>query len=201
MRKQMKNKFSFIPNLLSLIRLALVPVFLVLFETDYPRNLKAAMIVFVIAGITDVADGFLARHFSWESNMGRLLDPLADKLMQCTAILCLCFKRIIPIWFVIPYLMKELAMLAGGIFILKKKDIVVKSRWYGKAACVMFYAVIVVITIIILFSGNNIEQAKPIITVLCVITLVLTVAALVSYFVSYFINPKKEVFTNVPEDR
>lgn len=194
----MKEKFSFIPNLLSAIRLILVGVFVVLFESD---NLTAAMTVFVFAGFTDVTDGFLARRFGWESNIGRLLDPLADKLMQCTVLICLAMHGILPMWFVIPYMIKEAAMLLGGIFMLKKKDVVVKSRWYGKATCVFFYAVIVAVAIIIIVSGDNIEPVKPIIYTLCAVTLAMTVAAMVCYFISYFINPKKEVFTNVPEDR
>lgn len=197
----MINKLKFIPNLLSFIRLLLVGVFIALFFADYPKNLTYAMIVFLIAGATDVADGFLARHFKWESNIGRLLDPLADKTMQCTVLVCLLIKKILPIWFAVPYLIKETAMLAGGVIILKKKDVVVKSRWYGKTVCVLFYAVIVAITLIIILSGENIGNAQPVIYALCAITLVLTVAAMVTYFISYVINPKNRVYTKVPEDR
>ena len=197
----MLKKLKFIPNLLSIIRLLLVGVFVALFFTDYPRNLTYAMIVFVIAGATDVADGFLARHFNWESNVGRLLDPLADKTMQCTVLVCLLIKRIIPVWFAVSYLIKEVAMMTGGVIILKKKDIVVKSRWYGKAVCVLFYAVIVIISLIIILSGENVGDARPIIYTLCTVTLALTVAAMVTYFISYVINPQNRIYTNVPDKK
>ena len=91
----MKSKLKHIPNVLSVIRILLVFVFVYLvFAGD---NLFAAVIVFLVAGATDVVDGFLARKYNWITNLGKLLDPFADKLMQCTVLVCLCLKKIILI--------------------------------------------------------------------------------------------------------
>ena len=87
----MKN----IPNILSLIRLLLVPVFVLLF---FAEKTFAAAAVFVISGITDVLDGFIARKFGFISNLGKVLDPLADKLTQMSAFVCLYIAKLIPLW-------------------------------------------------------------------------------------------------------
>lgn len=88
---------KFIPNILSVIRLCLVPIFVVLFFMEYPKNVWYAIFVFFLAGATDVLDGWLARRNNWISNVGKILDPLADKTMQCTALICFYIKSIIPL--------------------------------------------------------------------------------------------------------
>ena len=139
----MKLKLKHIPNILSIIRILLVGVFICLFFLDYPRNLPYALLVFVLAGVTDVVDGFLARKFNWISNLGKVLDPLADKLMQCTVLICMLIKSLIPAWLVIPFILKEVLMLLGGLFIFRKRSVLVVSNVYGKATVVVFYIAIV----------------------------------------------------------
>ena len=92
----------YIPNLLSVVRICLVPIFALLFFLDYPRHVIPAVAVFFVAGATDVVDGYLARKHGWVSNVGKVLDPLADKLMQCTVLICFYIKEIIPICFPAP---------------------------------------------------------------------------------------------------
>ena len=89
-------KLKNIPNILSFIRLCLVAVFAVLFFSGYTGW---ALIVFLVAGATDVIDGFLARRYNWITNLGKILDPLADKTMQCMVLVCLCIDKYIPWWF------------------------------------------------------------------------------------------------------
>ena len=69
---------KYIPNLLSVLRILLVPLFAILFLYEYPKYISAAIAVFILAGITDVVDGFLARKFCWITNIGKVLDPFAD---------------------------------------------------------------------------------------------------------------------------
>ena len=98
-------KLKNIPNILSVIRILLVFVFVYLvFVTD---NLLAALFVFFLAGATDVVDGYLARRNNWITNLGKILDPFADKLMQCTVLVCLWIKNIVPIWFALAFFFKE----------------------------------------------------------------------------------------------
>ena len=77
-------KKSYIPNYISVFRLCLIPLFLHFYFVQ--KNVIRAVITFVVAGASDVLDGYLARHFNWTSNLGRILDPLADKCMQATVL-------------------------------------------------------------------------------------------------------------------
>ena len=123
-------KLKNIPNILSVIRILLVFVFVWLFfalEKPY-----VALLIFLIAGLTDVVDGYLARRNNWVSNLGKILDPLADKLMQCTVLVCLYIRHYIPIWFVIPFFVKELFTLLIGFIVIKRRSVAVVSKWYGK---------------------------------------------------------------------
>ena len=78
-----------IPNLLSLLRLVLVPVFAVVFFQPAPDAHRWAVLIYLTAFLTDVADGWIARHFNQITKLGRILDPLADKLMTFTVIICI----------------------------------------------------------------------------------------------------------------
>ena len=135
-------KLKDIPNMLSVIRIILVFVFVfVFFVLNSPY---AALVVFLLAGLTDVIDGYLARRNNWITKLGKILDPLADKLMQCTVLVCLLIKGYIPLWFVVPFFIKEGFTLLMGLLAIKKRDIAVVSKWYGKLAVCLFYATIVV---------------------------------------------------------
>ena len=125
-----------IPNILSSIRLIMVGVFVWLFGAG--RYLPA-LYVFVAAFFTDVLDGYLARRNNWVSDIGKLLDPLADKLMTIAALACIYFARKHPIYLIVFLIMlvKELLMLIGGL-LLTKKDIVVFAHWPGKIAAGLF---------------------------------------------------------------
>ncbi len=130
-----------IPNLLTTARLLLIPLFAYLVLGA--KNLPAAASVFVLSGITDIVDGYIARHFQMITNFGKIYDPFVDKLMQITAIVSLGFADIIPFWLILVVLCKEVAMIVtGGILYLKK--IVVYSHWYGKVTTVILYTVVVV---------------------------------------------------------
>ena len=103
-----------IPNLLSLLRLVLVPVFAVVFFQPAPDAHRWAVLIYLTAFLTDVADGWIARHFNQITKLGRILDPLADKLMTFTVIICITADGIIPLWAVVVFFLKELTMAIGG---------------------------------------------------------------------------------------
>ena len=128
-----------VPNALTIIRFLLIPVIVI---SIFNGNYIIAFIFFTLSGITDIADGFIARKFNLISNFGKLMDPLADKLTQIATIASLTLKDIIPIWILAIVLLKELIMIAGASF-LYGKDVVVYSKWYGKLATVLFYVAIV----------------------------------------------------------
>ncbi len=141
-----------VPNALTIIRFLLIPVIVIsIFNGDY----IIAFIFFTVSGITDIADGFIARKFNLISNFGKLMDPLADKLTQISTIASLTIIDIIPIWILAIVLLKELIMIAGASF-LYGKDVVVYSKWYGKLATVLFYVAIVFSLLINQFNLESI---------------------------------------------
>lgn len=128
-----------IPNILTIVRFFLIPVIMkYLFQDDY----LAAFIVITISGLTDVLDGCIARKFNFITNFGKLIDPLADKLTQILILVTLSMKDIIPSWFLIIVIFKELILIIGASF-LYGKELVVSSKWYGKLSTVLFYVAIV----------------------------------------------------------
>lgn len=134
-------KLKNIPNILSIIRICLVFVFIALFFSD---KVIAALVIFLVAGATDVIDGYLARRYNWITNLGKILDPVADKLMQCTVLVCLCIGKYIPIWFAAVFFLKELCTLLMGFIVIKRRSVTVVSKWYGKFTVCLFYATIAV---------------------------------------------------------
>ena len=175
-------KLKNIPNILSILRIMLVGVFVFVFFNDYPNNLLWALVVFLTAGLTDVIDGFLARRFNWVSNLGKILDPLADKLMQCTVLVCMLIKGLIPDWLVVPFILKEFLMLLGGLLIIKKRKVVVVSNIFGKMTVVFFYAAIVLCIVARDFLAENLI----LLYIICALVLVAAISALVNYAATYF---------------
>ncbi|NLD86933.1 MAG: CDP-diacylglycerol--glycerol-3-phosphate 3-phosphatidyltransferase [Clostridiales bacterium] len=134
-----------IPNALSLLRLILVPVFALVFFSELEGAYLIAGGIFLFAGITDVLDGYIARKYNMITRLGRILDPLADKLMQVTAFVCMAIAKLIPVWVILILAAKELIMLLGGSIILKRCNDVPSSNIYGKAASAVFYVVTLLI--------------------------------------------------------
>ena len=164
-----------IPNALTIVRFLLIPFILFYIFTG---NYILAFIFFTISGITDVVDGYIARKFNLISNFGKLMDPLADKATQIATLASLVIIDIIPIWFLIIVLAKEFIMIVGASF-LYGKDVVVYSRWYGKAATVLFYLAIVCSLLLKQFNLGGIWQELDYM-VYC-LALITTIFALIMY--------------------
>ena len=133
-------KLKYIPNILSCIRILLVPVFIHLFFVYYDSRIYVPLCVFLFAGMTDIVDGYLARRNKWITTLGKLLDPLADKLMQCSVLVCFAVKIPVLGWLAGMFVLKELFMICGALIVLKKIKVAVKSHWYGKITTAVFYA-------------------------------------------------------------
>ncbi len=143
-----------IPNILSVLRLFMIPAFVITyFELGVGKCVFIPAGIYALAWLTDVLDGYLARRNNWITDIGKLLDPLADKLMQFAAILCFTFDSPIFLLILIPFLIKEFGMLFGSMFIMSKKNVVVQSSWYGKFSTAALF--ICAFTRII-FRGNAI---------------------------------------------
>ncbi len=185
---KIKDKLKHIPNILCIIRLLLIFVFIFL---ALKGDLYAALVVFFVAGATDVLDGYLARRNNWVSDLGKILDPLADKLMQFTVLVVFYFLGLIPIWFVIPFVVKDGLSLLMGMLVIKKRNIVIVSKWYGKMTVVMFY---LTIAISVIFEKSLTEH--PIVYVLIFMpAIIMAIAAFVGYLKHYSAlkNPESEL--------
>jgi len=103
-----------LPNLISVARMLLViPVVWALLNQEY----SLALVLFAVAGISDAVDGFLAKHYSWQSRLGSILDPLADKLLLVSSYLALAWVGLIPVWLVAAVLLRDLLIVAGAVLL------------------------------------------------------------------------------------
>ncbi|MBE6065628.1 CDP-diacylglycerol--glycerol-3-phosphate 3-phosphatidyltransferase [Clostridium cochlearium] len=127
-----------IPNILTLFRMFLIPIFVIIFFSNIKNNLFYSICIFLLAGITDILDGYIARKYNLITKWGIVLDPLADKLMLLTVLFCLSSSNIIPTWILIIVSLKEFVMIiVGGI--LYNKDFIIPSNKFGKLSTFMFY--------------------------------------------------------------
>ena len=164
-----------VPNILTVIRLLLIPLIVFyIFTGQY----ILAFIFFTISGITDIADGFIARKFNLISNFGKLMDPLADKLTQISTLASLVFANIIPVWILVVVFLKEFIMICGASF-LYGKDVVVYSKWYGKLATVLLYIAIVISLLLKQFDISGIWEFLDL--GIFILALVATIFSLIMY--------------------
>lgn len=162
-----------IPNILTVIRLLIIPVFgYYLFKG--PGYYTFAVFLFLLAGLTDILDGYIARKFNMVTSWGKLADPVADKLMQITALIILTIQQKIPTVILIIVIAKEAFMGLGSILLYKKENFVVSANWYGKMATVVFYFAI----IMIIFN-------EPFSNVFIVVAVLATLFAFVMYSRTY----------------
>lgn len=135
-----------IPNAITAIRFVLIPFFgyfLYMGQFDSSQYITA-VIIFIAGGITDVLDGFIARKFNLITSFGKLADPIADKLMQITALVILTMQNKIPVVVLIIVIAKEAFMGTGTILLYKQENVVVSADWYGKLATVVFHIAIII---------------------------------------------------------
>ncbi|MDD2418657.1 MAG: CDP-alcohol phosphatidyltransferase family protein [Oscillospiraceae bacterium] len=136
-----------IPNALSLLRIALLPVFVVFYINSQDNSTLAywAFGVLVFSGITDSLDGIIARKFNQITDLGKLLDPLADKLTQVTVVICLALHHKAVVYLLVVCLVKEICQGLGGLILLKKGKKIRGAHWFGKVSTFTFYAVMFMI--------------------------------------------------------
>ena len=137
------KKIMTVPNVITFVRLFLVPVFAILFFA-FSEMRYLALICFIVACISDIADGYIARKYNMVSEIGQVLDPFADKLMYITVVFCLVYTARINFWLFLIYMTKELVMIIAAAIMFEKDDHTIPAKWYGKLSTVLFFLVIVV---------------------------------------------------------
>ena len=171
-----KKDILTVPNALSLFRLLLSPLMLYLYRDRQAYTAVAVLIA--LSALTDVLDGRIARRFHCVSDIGKVLDPIADKLTQGCLILCLLDKYPWFLWLLLLFLVRELVVTGMGCLVLKRTDIMNGAMWYGKAATVLIYSCMF---LLILFPGIP-ESAAAVMCVCCAGMIVLSMILYVLYY-------------------
>ena len=185
------NKNITIPNLLSVLRILLILPFVYFFMTG---NVLLAGLMLALSGLSDVFDGMIARKFNQVTDLGKMLDPVADKLTQGTVAICLAIWEPVLLPILAIFIVKELAMLAGGIYlVLKRKKRPTAAKWYGKVGTALFYLSFTAIVAMRFFNIDNLAVT--------IILLAVTAAFMVYAFYEYFKIFRRLLSSTDPADR
>ena len=167
-----------LPNRLTVLRVCMVPVFVVFMLWDGLGSAAkyVAAAIFILASMTDWLDGYLARKNNLVTDFGKFMDPIADKLLVCSAMICLVEKGVLPAWIVIIIIGREF-IISGFRLVASDKGVVIAASYWGKFKTVS--QMLMVILLILDLGGVFNEIAQ----VLIWVALVLTVVSLVDYMV------------------
>jgi len=174
-----------IPNILTIIRFILIPF---IFMAVMKQHFLTALIIFTISALTDVLDGYIARKYNYITDIGKLIDPLADKLTQIALLLSLAILEILDWWIFMIVFIKEFVMVVSASVLYSKKDVVVYSKWYGKLATTLFYLAIVTSLIIRQF---NINIAFRLDLYLYYLAILATIFSLIMYSIKFKFKTEK----------
>lgn len=126
-------------NALTTGRILVIPLFLYCFFADFPNHYFWAGTIFVLSGISDFFDGYIARTHNLTTNLGRLLDPLADKLSMISAFVSLAIVQLLPFWIIMIILVREVAILSGSILVYATGNDIIFPTRFGKVATFCLY--------------------------------------------------------------
>lgn len=165
-----------LPNKLTLFRVILIPFFVLFMLVDITAYDKwIALAIFIVASLTDLLDGKIARKYNLVTNFGKFMDPLADKLLVCSALICLVALNKIPAWIVIIIIAREF-IISGFRLIASDNGVVIAASYWGK-----FKTTFQMVMICLMIA--DIEAISLITTVVMWIALILTVVSLVDYLI------------------
>lgn len=173
------NQNLTIPNALSVLRILIIPFFAWYFLHD---QLGIAVVLLVLSGLSDCVDGLIARKLNQVTELGKILDPFADKLTQGVVALCLAVKFPVIGPLLLLFIVKEVVMLCCAFGLLKKKKRPCAAQWYGKVATVMFYVSVAAIVVM----DGFFHVPRTAFVVISSVLLVLTAAMMVYSAVKYF---------------
>lgn len=171
-----------LPNKLTIFRMILVPVFVFLLLADFiPIDLQyrryIALVVFIIASSTDALDGYIARKYNMVTNFGKFMDPLADKLLVCSALISMIQLGDIPAWIVIVIIAREF-IITGFRTLAVEQNIVIAAGVWGKLKTIAQMVMIIVILPNINIEGFNIVE-----NILIYLSLILAIISALDYLI------------------
>ena len=168
-----------LPNKLTLLRVILVPFFVAVLLTGCFGDASkwVALAIFIIASLTDMLDGKIARKYGLVTNFGKFMDPLADKLLVCSAMICLVELDRLPAWIVIIIIAREF-IISGFRLIASDNGVVIAASWWGK-----FKTVSQMTMVILLIADIQTDAVQLISVIVTYIALILTIVSLVDYII------------------
>lgn len=183
--KNWKKEILSIPNLLSLFRLALIPVYILIYlNATSASDYYLAAAVLAVSCLTDLIDGKIARHFNMITTLGKILDPLADKATQFSLIVCLSIKYPVLLYLIGVFVLKEgFQLIAGGINL--RKGIMLKGALLSGKIC----TTILFISLILLVMIPTLPNSA--VTIIAVVDMVFMLVAFVDYLLAYFTKESK----------
>lgn len=137
-KNESSRRIVTIPNALSLFRLLLIPLLIWLYCGE--QNDRMTALVLLISGISDACDGFIARRFHMVSDLGKILDPVADKLTQLAMLFCLLTRFPILLVPFVLLLVKELTTGIMGLIVIRRTRTVLSADWHGKLTTLLLYS-------------------------------------------------------------
>ncbi|MDD3218962.1 MAG: CDP-diacylglycerol--glycerol-3-phosphate 3-phosphatidyltransferase [Lachnospiraceae bacterium] len=165
-----------LPNKLTILRVCMIPFFVAFMLLNGGNGWQkwVALAIFVIASLTDTLDGYIARRDNLVTNFGKFMDPLADKLLVCSALICFVDLHRLPTWICIIIIAREF-IISGFRLIASDNGIVIAANWWGKAKTISQMIMIIVLIANLGGAFGIVEQ------VLIYLSLVLTVVSLCDY--------------------
>ena len=166
-----------LPNKLTILRVILIPFFVVfmLFDITGAADKWIALVIFCVASLTDMLDGKIARKYNLVTNFGKFMDPLADKLLVCSAMICLVEKKQLAAWIVIIIIAREF-IISGFRLIAADNNIVIAASMWGK-----FKTTFQMAMIILLILNWQMMWFQVLTTIVVYVALVLTIVSLIDY--------------------
>lgn len=173
-----------IPNAISFIRILMITPFVAFFiAAKYiTGNYIPSIVIIALSGLSDLFDGMIARKFHQESELGKVLDPLADKLTLIAVGICLIFIEPYVLPLMIIMVLKDVLMIIGGTIVINKGVIPPKSSWYGKASTFMFYISVGMVVLMEIFNYHNQTLSLSVLSA----TAGMMVFSLVNYTIIFF---------------
>ncbi len=171
-----------LPNKITIFRVCMIPIFLIfMLVSSIPGGKYIAAAIFIIAALSDLLDGYLARKHNLVTNFGKFMDPVADKLLVSSALICLVELKLLPAWIVIIIIAREF-IISGFRLIASDNGVVIAASWWGKVKT----TVQMVMSIMLIINLDNVF-----INILEQIAIYLSAALTIISLIDYLIKNKK----------
>lgn len=172
-----KKEFFTISNLLSIIRLLLVFPIIILFNYWGDDLIRESIIfLLILAGITDILDGYLARKLNQITEFGKIIDPIADKVLVAAVVIQLVNNDLLPLYYVVLIILRDILILIGGIYVSKLTGKIIQSNYIGKIT-------VLIVGFVILLRLLNFQQDELIFDLVYYLSIIMIITSFLVYLI------------------